>query len=247
MEKVVVSVIIPSFNGEKFIEKAINSVLIQQVPLELIIIDDASCDHTRAIIEKYLSDSRVRYFRNDFNMGVAESRNRGVSLSRGEYIAFLDSDDWWDDSKLKKQLSLIEREGKVICSTARELVDIEGNSIGKIIPVKPEISYKMLLNHNSINCSSVLIKKRVAEEFPMKHEDVHEDYFTWLRVLQKYDSACAINEPLLKYRVSDAGKSGSKLKSAKMTFKVYRYLGFGWFKSLWCFCKYAINGLWKYR
>ena len=81
----------------------------------------------------------------------------------------------------------------------------------------------------------------------MEHEDSHEDYIMWLKILQKYKTACGINEPLLNYRLSNTGKSGSKLKSAKMTFKVYRYMGFGIIKSLICFCSYAVHGVLKYR
>ena len=81
----------------------------------------------------------------------------------------------------------------------------------------------------------------------MEHEDSHEDYIMWMRILQKYKKACAVNEPLLNYRLSSTGKSGSKLKSAKMTFKSYRYMGFGLIKSLLCFCSYAIHGVLKYR
>lgn len=81
----------------------------------------------------------------------------------------------------------------------------------------------------------------------MEHEDSHEDYIAWLRLLKKYGQACGINEPLLKYRLSGKGKSGGKLKSARMTFRVYRYMGFGMGKSLICFISYALNGIWKYR
>lgn len=81
----------------------------------------------------------------------------------------------------------------------------------------------------------------------MEHEDSHEDYIAWLRLLKKYGCACGVNEPLLKYRLSGKGKSGSKLKSAGMTFRVYRYMGFGWGQSLLCFVSYALHGVWKYR
>ena len=81
----------------------------------------------------------------------------------------------------------------------------------------------------------------------MEHEDSHEDYITWLKILKKYGRACGVNEPLLKYRLSTTGKSGSKWKSAGMTWKVYRYMGFGLIKSFFCFCSYAIHGVWKYR
>ena len=80
----------------------------------------------------------------------------------------------------------------------------------------------------------------------MHHEDSHEDYIMWLEVLQKYKTACAVNEPLLKYRLSNQGKSGSKWKSARMTFQVYRYVGFSLPKSCICFVSYAFHGVKKY-
>lgn len=246
MEKPVVSVIMPAYNCEKFIAKAIESVLVQNVSLELIILNDCATDGTERVIQQYLSDQRIRYVKNDRNMGVARTRNEGVRMAIGEYVAFLDSDDWWEREKLSKQLALIKKEKKVLCSTGRELVDINGKLTGREIPVKETISYSMMLKQNWINCSSVLLKRKVAEEFPMEHEDSHEDYITWLKILQKYQYACAINEPLLKYRLSSQGKSGSKLKSAKMTFKVYQYMGFSWWKSIGCFICYAWNGVRKY-
>ena len=246
MEKPVVSVIMPAYNCEKFIAKAIESVLAQNVSLELIILNDCATDGTERVIQQYLSDQRIRYVKNDRNMGVARTRNEGVRMAMGEYVAFLDSDDWWEREKLSKQLALIKREKKVLCSTGRELVDINGNLTGREIPVKVTISYNLMLKQNWINCSSVLLKRKVAEEFPMEHEDSHEDYITWLKILQKYQYACAINEPLLKYRLSSQGKSGSKFKSAKMTFKVYQYMGFSWWKSIGCFICYAWNGVRKY-
>lgn len=246
MERPIVSVIMPAYNCEKFIAKAIESVLNQGVPLELIIINDCATDGTEKVIQKYLSDERIRYVKNEQNMGVAKTRNRGVRLAKGDYVAFLDSDDWWGENKLSKQLALIEKENRVLCSTGRELVDEEGRPTGRVIPVKETITYDMMLRQNWINCSSVLLKREVAEEFPMEHEDSHEDYITWLKILQKYQFACAVNEPLLKYRLSNKGKSGSKIKSAGMTFKVYRYMGFSWSKSVVCFCCYAFNGIKKY-
>lgn len=244
---VLVSVIIPAYNCEKYIQKSIESALEQEVPLEVIVLNDCSKDGTEAVIQAYLADQRVRYVRNEKNLGVAKTRNRGVRLARGKYVAFLDSDDWWESGKLAKQLERIEHDNAVLCSTARELVNPDGSSMGKVIPVTEHITYRELLKHNCINCSSVLLLREVALEFPMEHEDSHEDYITWLKILKKYGSACAVNEPLLKYRLSVTGKSGSKWKSARMTFKVYRYMGFGWLKSILCFCSYAVHGVWKYR
>ena len=247
VKEVLVSVIIPAYNCEKYIGKSIDSALAQDVPIEVIVLNDCAKDGTEEVIQKYLTDSRIRYVRNEKNLGVAKTRNRGVRLACGKYVAFLDSDDWWESGKLAKQLERIERDNAVLCSTARELVNPDGSSMGKVIPVTEYITYRELLKHNCINCSSVLLLREVALEFPMEHEDSHEDYITWLKILKKYGSACAVNEPLLKYRLSVTGKSGSKWKSARMTFKVYRYMGFGWLKSILCFCSYAVHGVWKYR
>ena len=246
-KEVLVSVIIPAYNCEKYIGLAIESALAQDVPMEILVINDCAKDGTEEAVQGYLNDPRIRYIRNEKNLGVAKTRNRGVRLAQGRYVAFLDSDDWWEPGKLKKQLEVLEREQVVLCCTARELVNPDGSSMGKIIPVSEQIDYRRLLRHNCINCSSVLMLREVALEFPMEHEDSHEDYITWLKVLKKYGRACAVNEPLLKYRLSVTGKSGSKWKSARMTFKVYRYMGFGWMKSMACFCSYAMHGIWKYR
>lgn len=243
----IVSVIIPAYNCGKTIAQAIDSALAQRVDVEVIIINDCSSDNTEAVISRYLDNPAVRYIRNEKNLGAARTRNRGVRLARGKYVAFLDSDDWWEKNKLKKQLRLLAKENRVLCCTARTLVRPDGSPMGKTIPVRERITYRELLKHNCINCSSVLLLRSVALEFPMEHEDSHEDYIMWLKILKRYGRACAVNEPLLNYRLSSAGKSGTKLKSAKMTFKVYRYMGFSMAKSILCFCSYAVHGVWKYR
>jgi len=245
-DKVLVSVIIPAHNCSAVICEAIDSVLKQDVSLEAIVINDFSTDDLDSVMEKYSSDSRVKYFVNEKNLGASGTRNKGVLLAEGEYVAFLDADDYWRENKLKKQLALMERTKAVLCTTARELMNTRGESLGRVLPVKEEISYKELLKHNSITTSAVLVKKDVAKEFPMHHEDSHEDYIMWLEILQKYGFACGVNEPLVCYRVSNTGKSGSKLKSAMMTLKVYKYMGFGPMKSLCCFCSYAWNGVKKH-
>ena len=246
MSSVCVSVIIPAYNCAKYIDKAIDSALHQNVSLEIIVINDCSTDNLDEVMEKYATVNNLLYIKNEQNLGAAKSRNKGVALAKGEYVAFLDGDDLWREGKLEKQLKAIQEKNTPLCTTAREILGEDGALTGKIIPTRTHISYKQLIRHNCISCSSVLLKKDVALKFPMHHEDSHEDYIMWLEILKEYNFACGINEPLLLYRQSSTGKSGSKLKSAKMTFKVYRYVGFGVFKSVLCFCSYAINGAYKH-
>lgn len=241
-----VSVVIPAYNCAGTIRQAVESALAQDVDLEIIVIDDCSKDGSARVMEDYAPNPVVFYVRNEKNCGAAASRNRGAALARGKYTAFLDADDWWEEGKLKKQLVRMQESGCVLCATARELVRPDGTRTGCVIPVKERITYRELLRHNSINCSSVLVLTDVCREFPMEHEEAHEDYLTWLRILRKYQTACAVNEPLLRYRLSNTGKSGSKAKSAKMTFRVYRCMGFGYVKAALCFISYTMHGILKY-
>ena len=246
MTEPIVTVVMPAYHCVNTIGEAIRSVLRQGVDLELIVVDDQSGDGLEQFMSQYAGDPVIFYVKNEKNLGAAGSRNRAVRMARGRYIAFLDADDWWADDKLKKQIALIEETVAVLCCTARELVTPDGKRTGRVIPVKKEITYRQLLTHNSINCSSVLIRSEVMKQYEMGHEDSHEDYILWLQILEKHQKACGINEPLLKYRLSSTGKSGNKLQSAKMTYRVYRYIGMGPVAASWYFFNYAVHGVWKY-
>lgn len=246
MNDILVSVIMPAYNCENYIGEAIQSVLVQKVSLELIIIDDCSADKTEEIVKSFRQDNRVIYVRNEGNMGVAASRNKGMGLARGKYIAFLDSDDYWTEDKLEKQTALMEEKQAVLSSTGRELMDKDGRLSGKMIGIKEEIRYKELLKGNVLNTSGVMVLAEVAKRYPMEQEHLHEDYIMWLSILKDYGVAYGINEPLLKYRVMKGTKSANKLNSARMTFGVYRHMGLNIFQSCYYFCFYAVRGLLKY-
>lgn len=242
----VVSVIIPAYNCSRYIETAIESAINQPETLEVLVIDDGSSDGLDAVMDKYQEEPKVRYLKNKENMGVAATRNRGVREACGTYVAFLDADDYWEKNKLTMQMEALERTGGILCGTGRRLFR-DDSDYSHVIGVPETISYKMLLRGNCINCSSVLAKRSVMLEFPMEQDDCHEDYLTWLKILKKYGNACGVNKPLLAYRVHEGSKSGTKLKSAAMTFKVYRYMGMNLFLSIYYFCCYAIAGVKKYN
>lgn len=246
MTNIDVSVVMPAYNCEKYIGQAIESVLQQEVSLELIIINDCSKDNVDKVVEKYLSDERVKYIHNEKNLGVAKTRNKGVELAQGKYIAFLDSDDWWTKDKLKKQLDLMKNNNVVLSSTARELMTADGDTTGRIIEVPEVVSFKELLYGNLINCSSVLVKSDIMKNYDMICDDAHEDYITWLSILRDHGNAVMVNEPLLKYRLSEDGKSRNKFKSAKMHYMSLRYMGYGKLRSFFYFIAYGYNGLKKH-
>jgi len=104
-----VSVIIPTYNRAHLVGRAIQSVLNQTYQdFELIVVDDGSTDNTEEVVKGF-NDARIRYIRHDENKGLPAARNTGIEAARGEYIAFLDSDDEWLERKLEKQIALFEQ------------------------------------------------------------------------------------------------------------------------------------------
>lgn len=119
MEKPLVSVIMPVYNGEKYIGKAIESVLAQRVPLELLVIDDCSADETELTVMRYMESGNIRYIRNKKNLGAAGSRNRGVKEACGKYVLFWMRVTGGTEDKLAEQTVVMEQTGCVICSTRK--------------------------------------------------------------------------------------------------------------------------------
>jgi teichuronic acid biosynthesis glycosyltransferase TuaG len=247
-----VSVIIPAYQANKYIANAVYSALEQEgIPeeeLEVIVIEDCGPDRkeTDRAMARLRQDPQVTYLHNKKNIGAAASRNRGIDLAKGRYVAFLDADDWWEPDKLEQQLRLLERSGAKLCFSARALHFPDGTPTGRVIPARKQVTYEQLLRTNSIPCGSVVMDADIAREFHMTRDDLHEDYILWLQVLKKYGPAVGINEPYLHCRLSPGGKSRNKLRSALMQYRSYRYLGIGPLRSAGLFLCYALNGVRKY-
>ena len=125
-----VSIIMPAYNAEKTIRQSIESVLAQTYrDWELIVIDDGSRDDTAQILSDFsLQDARICFSKNEKNSGASYTRNRAISLAKGEWIAFLDSDDLWKPEKLEKQLALTEKyPDMAVCYTASAFINEDGN------------------------------------------------------------------------------------------------------------------------
>lgn len=245
-----VSIIMPAYNAARYITDSISSVLAQTWnDWELIIIDDCSTDHTPDIIAAFeKTDSRIKHIRNNQNSGVAHSRNFGIAKATGIWIAFLDSDDCWTPDKLTMQLAFTQQQQADFTFTGSAFIDEKSQPLPHYLSVPEKISYTMLLKQNIISCSSVLIKRKLLLPYPMASDDMHEDFAVWLQILRD-NTACAygLNQPYLIYRVSSSSKSGNKLKAARMTFRVYRYIGLSLPASLYYWLWYTVRSLLKYR
>lgn len=242
-----ISVIIPIYNGLSYIEQCLQSVKIQDVDMEIFLIDDCSTDGLEEqinLIQKKLDLNNLIYIRNKEQKGAAYTRNVGIKKATGNYIAFLDADDWWENDKLKKQIKLIEKTGADFVFTARKNV-YEGKE--KVLTCDEKVNLNSILKNNQITCSSVLIRSDIIKNNLMEHSELDEDFLTWIKILKEIDYAFAINEPLTNYRVHTGSVSNNKFKQLIKRYKMMQLLKINIFKRFYYLITYIITGIQKYK
>lgn len=208
-----VSVILPVFNGERFIQEAIASILSQSfTDWELIVVDDASTDRSASLVQA-TADARITLLHNDVNRGVVESLNRGIDHSRGTYICRMDCDDIAMPDRIEKQVRFMEdHPAHAVVGCNIHLIDERGTVIGeKTFPRTSEEIRRSLFIHNPFAHGGVMIRKRVLDyvggyDVRFLH---NEDYDLWLRIGARYPMA-NLSEQLLKRRIHAASITSAK-------------------------------------
>lgn len=239
-----VTVIMPAYNSAKTIARSISSVISQTyVKWRLIIIDDASHDATPNVVSKFLPDKRITYVRNDINLGVAKSRNRGLEMVESGYIAFLDSDDVWIDEKLEVQVELAKAFPSHLIHCYYDVLNNNGAFIRRKFAPKFG-DYNRLLYANYIGTSTVLFESQNLENARFAAVG-HEDYAFWLDLLQNnVKGSVCVEKPLVKYYLTDSSLSHNKVKAALWTFRIYMNRPeLSKIKGLKYFISYAISSL----
>lgn len=245
-----VSIITPVYNGERFIEQCIDSVLNQKYTnWELLVIDDCSQDSTVDLVEVYCSkDERVKIIKNNKNKGVANSRNQGIISSKGEYIAFLDSDDLWKEEKLEKQIPFMMEKNYEFTFSNYDVIDEESKYLRTVNCKYRKVNYNSMLKKNYIGCLTAVVRADVLKKYSIPLIR-HEDYALWLDILENdVEYAINIGENLAYYRISKNSLSANKIKSAIWTWNIYRnYKKMSIIKSFIYFCSYIIKSVIKIR
>lgn len=226
MQLGLVSIITPLYNSEKFIEQTIISVLNQTYKMwEMLIIDDCSTDNGAEIVKKYSKqDKRIKYISMKENSGAAKSRNKGINVSQGEYIAFLDSDDLWKKNKLEKQVEFMKKNNYSITFTDYEEIDELGNKLNILIrsPQKP-ITYRRYLLTNPIGCLTGMYSVKILGKVYMPELKNREDTAFWLRILKiSNNKAYPLKENLALYRLRENSLSANKYGLLKFHWYLYR-------------------------
>ena len=210
MIKGLVSVIMPSWNTGRFIAKSIQSVIEQTYTnWELLIVDDCSSDNTDEVIANF-HDKRIFYFKNEKNVGAALSRNRALREAKGEWIAFLDSDDLWEPQKLEKQLVFMNQNGYVFSYHNYEKIDEEDRSL-HIHVSGPEIVTKQdMYNYGYPGCLTFMYSAEALGLIQIKDIKKNNDYAILLKLCKKAD-CYLLKENLAKYRIRKKSISHDKI------------------------------------
>lgn len=218
----IVSVITPVYNVESVIERTLNSILIQDYKeLEIIMVDDCSNDKSAEIIKRYQKKNpNIIYHKQVKNCGAAVARNTALNIAKGRYVAFLDSDDLWCESKISKQINFMKEKEAAITCTAMDCIDEYDKSLNSIRKVKEKISYNFLLHNTMIATSTVIVDRNKTGNFQMPLRRGGQDYATWLMLMRNGSICYGLNEVLSHYRVMSKSLSSNKWKSIKQVWQI---------------------------
>jgi glycosyltransferase involved in cell wall biosynthesis len=215
-----VSVIIPAYNREAFIERAVSSALSQTFPdMEVIVVDDGSSDGTaRKIAALVRSDERVRYLRHEENRGAQAARNSGIREATGAFIAFLDSDNEWLPHKLERQMALFANCGErlgVVFAGYREISHDQSDQWEYIPRIKGEV-YRAILEQSCIEMNTIIVRRDVIERAGLCDERIRafQEWDLCIRLARCSEFDC-VPEALVRYhRHSSPTISGDSARSA---------------------------------
>ena len=196
-----VSIIMPTYRCGSFISKSINSVLAQTYQnWELIIVDDCSCDGTIEIVKDYQKqDNRIVLFQNDINSGAAVSRNLALKNAKGHWIAFLDSDDLWEPTKLEKQINFMENNNYAFTYHEYREIDDQDNELRVYVSGKEHVGKLDMFACCWPGCLSVMYDASKVGLIQIKDIKKNNDTALWLKVIRK-NQCHLLPECLGKYR-----------------------------------------------
>jgi glycosyltransferase involved in cell wall biosynthesis len=220
-----VSIIMPSYNCGKFVEETIRSVQAQTYQnWEIIFFDDCSEDDTfKRVSELQEKDSRIRTYQNIHNLGAAMTRNNALREAKGRWIAFLDSDDLWEPTKLEKQVRFMVDHGYAFSYTGYQEIDEKSRLTGVHVSGPKHVTKVGMYAFCWPGCLTVMYDREKIRLIQIEDIKKNNDYAMWLKVSQKAD-CYLMDECLAKYRRGRTGSvsSHSITTMIKWHYKLFR-------------------------
>lgn len=218
-----VSIIMPSWNTGNFIAESIQSVINQTYKnWELIIVDDCSTDNTDEVVKSF-KDKRIRYLKNEKNSGAAITRNRAISEAKGEWIAFLDSDDLWLDEKLEKQLKFMGEHGYVFSYHDYVKIDEASQPLNIYVTGPKVVTKKKMYNYGYPGCLTFMYSAKAMGLIQIKDIKKNNDYAILLKLCKKAN-CYLLAENLAQYRIRKKSISHDKItKKVKSHYDLFHW------------------------
>jgi teichuronic acid biosynthesis glycosyltransferase TuaG len=246
----IVSIITPLYNSKEFITICCESVRNQSFKnWEHIIVDDFSTDGSKTILKNIANiDSRIVPFFLDQNVGSGIARNKAISMAKGKYIAFLDSDDIWHEKKLEIQIELMKKNKWDFSHTSYGYINSKGDKIKKTFHVSNfPINYVNLLKRTEISCLTAIYNQETLGKQYLSIHRRKQDYALWLSILRSGITSHPIDMELAYYRIRPNSATNKK---HKLIIKHVQFLmetqGFSLFKSLYYTTYWILNGIVRY-
>lgn len=219
-----VSIIIPTYNTEKFIRDTLQSVQNQTYQnWEMILVDDASTDKTVSVIEEFAkNDDRIKLFKLEKNSGNGFARNIAVEKASGKYIAYLDADDLWFPEKLEKQIEFLKANNLPFTFSFYDCIDEEGNLLKRRVEAPINLTYSKLFFCNYVGNLTAIYDADYFGKIILEATQKRQDWRLWLTILKQIQVTKPVPEPLAFYRIRKNSISSSKFKLIKHNFGVYR-------------------------
>lgn len=248
MKEELVSIIMPCYNAERFIQDSINSVLAQSYQnWELLISNDNSKDNSKEIVlANQRRDKRIKFIDSEENVGPALTRNKAISIAKGRYIAFLDSDDMWDNKKLQIQVEWMKSNNIAFSYSSYRVITEEGVDTNKDIIAKSKLTYRGYLRNTLIGCLTVIIDRKMIGDFKMSNIKSSQDMALWLEIMKRGFDAYGCDKILASYRLVSTSNTSKKWKAAMDVWRVYREIeNLSLIYSAYNFLGYAFNAVKK--
>lgn len=218
-----ISIIMPVYNVENYVVETLKSVQKQTYEnWECICIDDASKDESiRKITEIAAKDSRIKIVRLDLNSGAAVARNKGIENAKGEYLAFLDADDLWDEKKLEIQLGYMRETNSLITCTSYGKIDEKSNVLEKVCRCKKKYTYEDVLKVCPGNSTIMYNCNKVGKIYGPNIRK-RNDFAMWLTVIKETGVIYGIDDVLCYHRIRRDSISINKRKLVRYQWQIYR-------------------------
>lgn len=246
-----VSIIMPNYNGARFLAGTIESVLSQTYKnWELLVVDDGSTDHSKKIVDEYSAkDIRIRNLSTTFKKvarGPGAARNTGIDQAQGRYIAFLDSDDKWRPTKLQEQIQFMTEKNAPFAFGWYDVINEKDEIVGERRFPRHTITYQEMLKDNIIGClTAVYDTNATGKQFIyLDPLDRFADYSLWLRILKVTPKGYCLHKALAEYRLVEGSISANKVQAAKHQWDVLTKIEkLNPVSAIYYFAWYALKGV----